>query len=100
MQESLIFVQRGRTSYAFRGNGMWLFSVCLQCCASDRVCPFSFLFEPGNILGIADSIETITEFLEIEKWETISKTGRDIALQSLQTEESVIAAWEKIVLQT
>jgi len=78
---------------------MWLFSVCLQCCASDRVCPFSFYLNQVT-LGIARSIETITEFLRgIEKWETISKTGR--ALQSLQTEEeSVIAAWEKIVLQT
>ena len=45
--------------------------------------PPAFLFEPGDILGIAKSIETITQSFpkETEKWEKISKTSLDIALQ-------------------
>lgn len=61
--------------------------------------PSDFLFEQGDIIGIAKSIERITQFFgdEIEKWEPLSKTSRDIAIQySVEREEkSVITAWRK-----
>ncbi len=59
-----------------------------------------FLFEPGDILSVAGSIEAITQsYGEKMEWETISNNNREVALQySLQREEeSVVAAWKEIL---
>lgn len=59
-----------------------------------------FLFEPGDVLNVARSVEAIAQsYGEAVGWETISKDNREAALQySLQREEaSVIAAWREIL---
>lgn len=105
MQESLIFI------FLSKEEGFPLMPLEAMACGClvfaydtaplTEYVPELFLFEPGDIIGMARSIETITQSFpqEIGIWETISKTSRDIALQySLQREEkSVIAAWEEIL---
>lgn len=60
-----------------------------------------FLFKPGDMPSIAESIEMIaqSDAEKMEKWEIISRANRDVAERySLQREEeSVIAAWEAIL---
>ena len=105
MQESLIFIflskEEGFPLMPLEAMACGCLVVAYDIAPLTEYVPPAFLFEPGDILGIAKSIETITQSFpkETETWEKISKTSLDIALEySLQREEkSVIAAWEKIV---
>ncbi len=105
MQESLIFIflskEEGFPLMPLEAMACGCLVVAYDVAPLTEYVPSPFLFEQGDILGIARSIETITQSFpeEIGRWEKIIKTSRDIALQySLQTEEeSVIAAWEEIL---
>lgn len=105
MQESLIFIflskEEGFPLMPLEAMACGCLVVAYNVGPLTEYVPSPLLYEPGDILGIASSIETITQSFaqEIGKWETISKTSRDIALQySLQREaESVIATWSKIL---
>ncbi len=63
--------------------------------------PAPFLYEPGDILGIAQSVEAITQSFpnQIGPWETVSKTSLETALAySLPREEkSVTETWKEIL---
>jgi glycosyltransferase involved in cell wall biosynthesis len=105
LQESLLFVflskEEGFPLMPLEAMACGCLVVAYNVGPMTEYLPSPFLHEQGDMLGIASSIEAIAQSFaeDIEKWETISKTGRDIALQySLQREsESVIATWEEIL---
>lgn len=107
MQESLIFIflskEEGFPLMPLEAMACGCLVVAYDIEPLTEYVPSDFLFEQGDILGIARGIEAITKLFgeKIEKWQTISKNSRDIALQySLQKEEeSVIAAWKEILPQ-
>jgi len=104
MQESLIFI------FLSKEEGFPLMPLEAMACGclvfAYNVAPITeyvhptFLFNPGDFLEIAKTIEAITQCpAAIENWEMISEIGRDTALQySLQLEEeSVVKAWAEIL---
>lgn len=105
MQESLIFLflskEEGFPLMPLEAMSCGCLVFAYDVAPLTEYIPKEFLFEQGDIMGIAKSIETIAEFLEekIEKWQPICKNSRDIALQySLEKEEQrVIATWEEIL---
>lgn len=105
MQESLIFIflskEEGFPLMPLEAMSYGWMVIAYNVAPITEYVPAHFLFEIGDILGIARSIEKITQsFPEaIAELEQISNLSRDIALQySLQTEEeSVIAAWAEIL---
>ena len=105
MQESLIFIflskEEGFPLMPLEAMASGCLVVAYNVAPLTEYVPSDFLFEPGDVINMARSIEAIAQSFpeEIDKWETTSKTSRDIALQySLQRqEESVIAAWKQIL---
>ncbi|AFZ32467.1 glycosyl transferase group 1 [Gloeocapsa sp. PCC 7428] len=105
LQESLIFV------FLSKEEGFPLMPLEAMACGClifaynvaplTEYVPPTFLFEPGDFLNIAKTIEAIAQSfpVAIESWETISESGRDTVLQySLELEEqSVAKAWQEIL---
>jgi len=105
LQESLLFLflskEEGFPLMPLEAMACGCLVVAYNVAPLTEYLPSAYLYEQGDLLGIARSIETITQSFptEIKQWEPASKISLDIALQySLQREEdSVISAWKKII---
>ena len=105
MQESLMFVflskEEGLPLMPLEAMACGCLVIAYDVAPLTEYLPSPFLFEPGDLLGISKTIETVTQSFpgNIEKWETISETYQNILLQySLQKEEeSLITVWKTIL---
>lgn len=105
LQESLLFIflskEEGFPLMPLEAIACGCLVVAYNVAPLTEYLPSEFLYEQGNILEIARSIEAITRAFpeQVGQWETTSKTSLDIALQySLpREEESVIGAWKEIL---